>query len=538
MYHPRPVSSLAQPAERHTVLHLGLATAFFAAIWLWQVVASNGFLEADATTHYLIARFALDETFSFVDVWGRPVKTAVYAIPAYFGGRLGVQSVSLCLAVLSAWFAYLLARDLGFKRPELAFLFTLAQPLVFLHSFSELTELPFAALLVIAFYCYTKKWWLTAALLVGFLPLARPEGFGFFALAAGGFLLQRRWGSLLLLPLGLIAWSYLGWEAYGRDGPYQSNPSLLTALDSIRTWLPRHWPYAGDSVYTENRSSLDALWRLIKFPATLPAVVGPAVFPALLAGFVVIGWKALSVSSARDGSTSAAGQTPTDWIQRGKQVLTHHESRVALLAIAIPMMILVGHSVLYFLGKMATNGELRYMLVVAPFWAILTAAGWEWIATFLRRDDGRTLITSGEAFRVAAYAVLVPLAVNARLYTVLPIRFDSDWETTRFVAHWADAYGKATGRPALMSAHPGVFYFLDRSRNDPILSRDFVSKNLQNPPPGTLLLYDPMYARYNASRDRRIDGTDELRAAGWIEHPTMTIGRWRIFLSPQPQMSP
>lgn len=501
------------PTARHSTTHLALATAFFTLLWLWQVNVSNGFLEADACTHYLISRFALDETFSFVDVWGRPVKTAVYAVPAYFGGRLGVQSVSLALAVTCAWFAYLIARNLGMKRPELAFLFTLAQPLLFLHSFSELTELPFAALLVIAFYCYTRKWWWTAALLAGLLPLARPEGFGFLAVAALAFLLQRRWASLALLPLGLVAWSYIGWEAYGRDGPYALAPSLSSALHSIATWLPRYWPYAGDSVYTENRSALDAVWRLFKFTATLPAVTSPAVFPALLVGII-----ALLFAGRRPGLSSLRAAWAT------------HESRLPLLTLAVPMMILVGHSVLYFLGKMATNGELRYMLVVAPFWAIVCAAGWERIFTFIRRD----LLGSAEAFRFAAYACLLPLAVNARFYTVLPIRFDSDWETTRFVAHWADAHGRATRRPALMSAHPGVFYFLDRSRNDPHFARDFVAKNLVTPPPGTLLLYDPMYARYNASRDRRIDGPEELLRAGWIEHPTMRIGGWRIFMSPEP----
>jgi len=45
------------------------------------------------------------------------------------------------------------------------------------------------------------------------------------------------------------------------------------------------------------------------------------------------------------------------------------------LIAVIPFLILFAHSVIYALGLMASNGELRYMLIVAPFWALLAARG-------------------------------------------------------------------------------------------------------------------------------------------------------------------
>ena len=45
-----------------------------------------------------------------------------------------------------------------------------------------------------------------------------------------------------------------------------------------------------------------------------------------------------------------------------------HESRCRALVAFLPLMILVVHSLLYRPGRMASNGEPRYMLVVAPFW--------------------------------------------------------------------------------------------------------------------------------------------------------------------------
>lgn len=458
-----------------------LATAIFALLWLWQVRVSEGFLEADACTHYLISRFAFAEPYRFVDVWGRPLKTILYAGPAFLAGRLGVQATSLALAVLCAYIALLLARNAGLRRPALAYIFTLASPLVFLHSFSELTELPFAALLAVTFYLFTRRHFHLAAFLAGLLPLARPEGFGILALAALALLLRRRWSTIPLLPLGLIAWSFFGWLAYGRVG-------------SVITWLPDHWPYAGESVYAKG--------RITHFLEFLPAITSPILFPALLLG-------ALSFATGLKSHAS--------------------HRKLQLLILLLPAFILTAHSLLYALGKMASNGELRYMLVVAPFWGILIAAGWERAFEILRRP-------SAEMIRFAAYASLVPLFINTHIYTVLPIRFDSAWQTTRFIAHWADAYGPLHNRPAIMAAHPGIFYFLDRSQNagPPRPAYDFIRANIDHPPPGTILLFDPIYARYNATRDRRVDSTDEILAAGWIEHPTMHIGGWRIFLSPDP----
>src|SRR6059058_902608 len=127
-------------------LPIVLATMIFAALSLTAAVASPGFLEADACTHYQYARFALGEPHYLVNVWGRPFATALYAIPAVLGGRIAVRLTSLACALLIALGAYRIARRLGYRWPALAFVFTLCQPLLFLHSFSELTELPFALL--------------------------------------------------------------------------------------------------------------------------------------------------------------------------------------------------------------------------------------------------------------------------------------------------------------------------------------------------------------------------------------------------------
>ena len=106
-----------------------------------------------------------------------------------------------------------------------------------------------------------------------------------------------------------------------------------------------------------------------------------------------------------------------------------------MLIAAIPLMILVGHSILYATGKMASSGEMRDMAIVAPFWGVLAANGWTWLYETLnwRRP-----------LRWAAIAALAPALINQRFqigpvllgYEVLPLQFNQDMVIARRVARW------------------------------------------------------------------------------------------------------
>src|SRR5689334_8115712 len=71
----------------------------FSILSIAASLASQGFLEADGCTHYLYARFAFAEPHYLVNIWGRPICTALYAVPAVLAGRFGVRCCSLLLAI-------------------------------------------------------------------------------------------------------------------------------------------------------------------------------------------------------------------------------------------------------------------------------------------------------------------------------------------------------------------------------------------------------------------------------------------------------
>ena len=165
------VPHVTNPLTPPDGLPVTLAIVCFAALSIAAAITSEGFLEADACTHYLYARFAFQQPHYFINIWGRPMG----------------------LAIGCALVAYRIAKNQKYRWPALALIFTLAQPLVFLHSFSELTELPVAFLLGLAFWAYQKRQWFWTAVLVGLLPLSRPEGFGLLILGALALLVHRRW---------------------------------------------------------------------------------------------------------------------------------------------------------------------------------------------------------------------------------------------------------------------------------------------------------------------------------------------------------
>ena len=240
-----------------------LALAIFAGLSTFCSFHSEGFIADDACTHYLSARFAFSSPLHFVDVWDRPLAIALYAGPAHFGGRQAVRAVCMLVAIGCALVAWRIAAVQGVKWPVLALLFTLGQPMLFLHSFEEMTELPFALVLGLAFLAWQSRRFYLAAALAAWLPLGRPEGFGILVLLVGALLLHRKWFALLLLPLPLLLWDWVGWSISHAAGPWYR-------------WLFDCWPYASKSSYGHG--------QLLALVAVLPTIVSPLVMPAMILG--------------------------------------------------------------------------------------------------------------------------------------------------------------------------------------------------------------------------------------------------------------
>lgn len=491
--------------DRSGAVALTLACVVFTLLSAFLALKSQSDLEADATTHFLMARFAAHEHHYFVSVWGRPMCTAAYTLAARIGtveeGRYYSRLTSLAMALIVTAITYSIGRRQGYKWPALVAICLLAQPIFFLHSFSELTEVPFALVLMLAFLAYQRKQWSWMAALTGLLPLGRPEGFGFILMAAAALVAHRRMRWLPLLPLPFLAWNLCG--TYVTTVPPVQGLGWLFEAHSYG-WVFRNWPYSYRSTYGSG--------PLLSFVVRLPVLVSPLLFPFTLAG--------LALGS---GVIGVGGLSPRRMLERWNHL--SHELRCEVWIVLIPLSILLVHSLLWWKGLMGSNGELRYLVIVGPFFALLSARGWEW--AWGKFGWTHPLLWAG-------LAALLPIAAN-RFYQVVPLQLYDDGYAAREVAAWyrADTELQADF-PRIMPTPPGISYFLDLSQTDTAHCLAAGKQSVMDLPPGTLLVWDPIYGPSNSSADMCVT-RDLIDQAGWIPYRTFTHGyaRFEVFLSPK-----
>jgi hypothetical protein len=334
---------------------------------------------------------------------------------------------------------------------------------------------------------------------MGLGPLSRPEGFGFFGLALLALVLHRQWWWSIVLLAPVVLWDYFGWRLNGYHGVWWH-------------WLRDNWPYAQESLYERG--------PLLYFVSVMPAVVSPFIFPATVVGAGLCLGSANVRRLIREAATRLTSMSSVE--SSSSKSSGNHLRRCEILIAVLPLMILVGHSLLYWRGKMASNGEVRYMMVVAPFWALLSARGWTWI--FSRMNWQRPLLW-------ASFAAMVPVLVN-RAWTVIPMENSPDWREAQQIAIWYKTPAVMTKYPHLLISHVGLQYSLDLDPESGQI-REWKKSVIDARPPGTLLVWDRVGALFNSDAERKIP-LEEIRAAGWKPMKTRWTngaGEWEFFVS-------
>ncbi|CAN5615002.1 hypothetical protein BH10PLA1_BH10PLA1_08380 [soil metagenome] len=469
--------------ESHHSLPIWSLLALFTALWAVAAFTAEGFLEDDAWTHYFYARFAPIKPAYLFDVWGRPICTALYALAAPWAGMTGCRVIGLLLVFACVALTMRTARALRIN-DRVAALFLLGQPMLFLHSLSVMTELPFAVLLIAAFLAFVRRrWWLMAAL-VGLLPLARPEGFGFIALGFAALVVQGRFKALLLLMLPLIAWTWAGWWMWG------ASPDR-----SAWWWLIDHWPYSVSSTYGHG--------FILQFVVLLPVLVGMATPFILLALFKFKdeGGRMKDDKGRRSNPFSSFILQPSSFV------------------LLIPLGVLVVHSLLWYFGKMASFGEIRYLLIVSPFWAMLAAIGWE-----------RSAIKPSPLM-LAAVGLIVVFACK--------ITFLQSSDEARVAQQVVSLYRGTDLRrlhPRVIASHPAVYVDLDLSPADSARYGGWNPAALAHPANDAIVIWDPKCGPFNAD-SRLIANVSGLEAMGWKRiatfHTEITGNDWVVMVKRQ-----
>lgn len=400
--------------------------------------------QQDGGTHFLFARDSWWNHALLVDVWGRPLFTALYALPAV-AGYLPAKLFTVAVSVAAAWQCWRWAEDEGLARAKLAIPFFALQPSVMLLASDTMTEPLFALVLVIALRLRRRGRVLPALMVASLLPLARPEGF-FVCLLWGVWTLfdervggawWRRVCALPILAAGVAAW----WIA-----------ALIITHDPafiLHNW-PHNWAPTGATYGT---APWLEYWRL-----------------------------RYEIVAQRFALLFAIGL-----------VMLLARRRVAM-ATSLVVLVFVLHSVLRHYGLFGSAGYPRYFVCVAPAIALITLTGWNVIVDALWRAFDNLAPAWRRWLRAVAYAaaaVLFALVAHDTLYYI------DDHATARdaFAIEDANAWLRAHPRPVRQLIWSQAFMCIIMrcdTRHRVFFSDDHAHNIalLEAAPPNTLVFWD------------------------------------------------
>jgi hypothetical protein len=435
-------------------------------ILLLQVFA-RGFYEADELTHFLKARDAWLHPHEFLDIWGRPLCTGLYALVAPFG-LTAARLLAVIVTITAVAGTLKLAERLLFIIPITSAstrnfwipILLLAQPYFLLNAAAIMTEMLLATCWIWAAVllanppgtesettgsgCRRSRAPLLASILVGLSALARPEGI-----------------------FAVIVWPAFLWlRNKGVVGKHQDASALKDSS--------------------------------VAHQSGIVAEVKPLLFPALISAMPLLLWYILGVWAWHDpfwpihrwpwSTVSQYGRTPLKfltaalgamafwmWIPAAAGIyrILRSRQRDAVFLLVVPTLALFAlHGLLGAFGLFGSMSLGRYFLSVSPMLAILTFYGLEGL----------------KARRIAVILAPIPLAilVISGQYPAPAATDQRKLDVAITAARQLLTADEMQSR--IIAAHPYVFYRLNLPLDSAINSHD--RNALRTARPRTILITD------------------------------------------------
>ncbi len=453
------------------MIALSLTILALLSLWIFLFPFTG---DGDSVLHYFNARNASRNLAEALSTWSRPG----YTIPLSFFAPHGIvvaRLFSACITIACAWQTVRLAEDLRLPGAWAAAFMLLFQTPVFALAADTMTEMALALGVVVAVRLWLGGWLVWSGLVVGFLPLFRPEGFFFGAMWGVMVLCTPRigWGrkglTLLVMTLGLAAWAIL---------------TRINCSDWAMVWGKWSWPLR------QGRYLQGPWWY---YAARWPDYCGLPLLVLFVRGL----WRV------------------------GRQ----REKRWLLVAGAW-LLVFGLHSILFWRGWFASYGLVRLLACVAPMTAVICLRGWGAMRETMPGRK-RPAWMSGKAALAGFVAVcglwaLGHYCVIDEHYQCFPMI-----RCARFIRenHLPAPGGKLVCADQIVSA------VLDFPPYDPILvdiqtDRDKCWHTLRGLPGGSIVVWDN-----RQTQNWFVVTTEELKGAGFTElHGESLAGPASAFL--------
>ncbi|HEU5014084.1 MAG TPA: hypothetical protein VFT66_16295 [Roseiflexaceae bacterium] len=467
-----------------------------AGLYIMYALRSSGVYDDDVIGHYLIARWSWRHPELFLNTWGRPAFTILYAPVALFGLK-AEQVFSAVLAALVCIGSARLAQSYGLRKSWLAALFTGLEPEFVRQGFAALTELVAAGCLCMALLGMAQRRWWLAALGAALLPFARYELLPVLLLFTAALTWERRWRYAGMTLLPLLAWNcYNAWAA----GAW---PLILFPFDRL-------FGQPGGIIFDYGSGPL------AHYVALLPDAFGGACLVLAALGllrlrmgllhacvFVVIA--VLSISYWAIPSTGIAGYI------RHLAVLAPVGGVLAVAGVeqlagqwTHPWRRWAAVAVLAALAGWLLSRHLYADVVVA----VSAAAGLIFFASFQRFAAG-----------LAAQALLVMLLTV--LLTVRPYRINDEQQQAWEAGQWLQA--SAYHNRVVLGSHAWFTYGSDVDPYSRAVYRPIMPSEIDAAPVGSIIVWDSHYSarlvwqtpRALVQRDPRLRLLRQFRSKGF-----------------------
>ncbi len=402
----------------------------------------------DSYNHYLIARFSwIHPKELLLDQWGKPLYNILASPFAQFG-LMGVVVFNILLLIGSAWMAYFTAKKLNFNFAWIVFIFCIASPIWFDNTITGLTEPLNAFLLIWVLYLFATKRILTAAVVAGFLPFARSEGYVIIAVV-GFYLLfiLKNYKAFGLLLVGSISMNFVGWMVEGNPyWIYDTNPYIKYQIES-----------------TVKKENICGSGSLLHYVNSLSWVMGKV---RLL--FFAVGIALLTFSYFRDRKRESI------------RLLFY-------MALGVYALYFVVHSLIWYKGAMGSCGYQRVLVVIEPLAAIIMAFAFEVILSwFMKLFVGwkQRIIWVGVLI-ICGVVLYTPLKIYGHKY---PIDISDEQKLFVEVADWYNEQGYEDRMKYFLYPYFNILADIDPKDTDHFI--ELWSFDIRYAPKGSIVIWD------------------------------------------------
>jgi len=356
----------------------GLLVLFF----VLSLLSTGTYGGADNLAHYRIARYAWLYPHLFLDHWGKPLFTILSAPFAVFGFQ-GIKTFNLLVGLLTAFFTYKTAGKLSVKNAWMVIFFVVFAPIYSVMMLTTMTEILFSFVLIFAVYLFFSGKYISSAIIISFLPLARTEGIVILIVFLFTFIYNKKWKSLPFLLTGFLLFSLIGYFFYYHDF----------------LWLIHEMPYSSDS------GKIYGHGELLHFVNTAPKTIGFALGILSLFGI---------------------GIFLKDFFTRKELLKADQKMNVLLIIFGSFLAYFSAHSYVWWKGLGGSLGLIRVMVGIIPLWVIFSLFGYNLVEKWI-----------GKRFKIIfRYLLLLLIIVLPFSVYHIPVKLDYKHRIVKQAADW------------------------------------------------------------------------------------------------------